>query len=70
MCATPRAIVHGSLRGALQAAKTFTLKVGDKSEVVSVDRLKPHTGTSPVVPAAPPARGRPAAASRVQPATS
>jgi transposase InsO family protein len=30
-------------------AKTFTLKVGDKTEVVSVDRLKPHTGTSPVV---------------------
>ncbi len=51
-------------------AKTFTLKVGDKSEVVSVDRLKPHTGTSLVVPAAPPARGRPAAGSRVQPATS
>jgi hypothetical protein len=51
-------------------AKTFTLKVGDKSEVVSVDRLKPHTGTTPVVPAAPPARGRPAARSRVRPATS
>jgi hypothetical protein len=39
--------------------KTFTVLVGDKSEVVSVDRLKPHTGQGPFQPVAPPRRGRP-----------
>jgi hypothetical protein len=34
-------------------AKTFRLRVGSKEEVVSVDRLKPHAGTSPVIPASP-----------------
>ncbi len=50
-------------------AKTFWLRVGGHEEVVSVDRLKAHTGPSPVVPAPPPSRGRPPAASHVQPAT-
>jgi hypothetical protein len=31
----------------------FRLRVGDREEVVSVDRLKPHTGAEPVQPAAP-----------------
>jgi hypothetical protein len=51
-------------------AKSFTLRVGDKEEVVSVDRLKPHTGPGPLLPAAPPHRGRPPAVPRVQPASS
>jgi hypothetical protein len=42
-------------------AKTFVLRVGARTEVVSVDQLKPHSGTGPVVPASPPARGRPPA---------
>jgi hypothetical protein len=33
--------------------------VGEKREVVSIDRLKPHLGTRPLQPAVPPARGRP-----------
>jgi hypothetical protein len=49
-------------------AKTFRLRVGGREEVISVDRLKAHTGPGPVVPASPPSRGRPPAASRVQPA--
>ncbi len=49
-------------------AKTFVLRVGAGTEVVSVDRLKPHTGTGPVVPVSPPMRGRPRAPSNVQPA--
>jgi transposase InsO family protein len=48
-------------------AKTFTLQMGSRAEVVSVDRLKAHTGPSPISPASPPVRGRPPASSRVQP---
>jgi cleavage and polyadenylation specificity factor subunit 1 len=40
--------------------KFFKLKMGGKEEVVSIDRLKPHLGPSPVDPASPPRRGRPA----------
>ncbi len=70
-CVPPLAPLYmGPYEVLAKHAKTFTLKMGDKSEVVSVDRLKPHTGTSPVAPAAPPVWGRPAAASRVQPTTS
>ena len=42
--------------------KFFKLAVGDKTETVSIDRLKPHLGLSPLVPATPAARGRPARA--------
>ena len=38
--------------------KTFTVPVGEKLEVVSVDRLKPHTGQGPFQLAEPPHRGR------------
>jgi hypothetical protein len=38
--------------------KIFEVQLGDRIESVSVDRLKPHHGEAPVVPAAPPARGR------------
>jgi transposase InsO family protein len=39
--------------------KFFLLKIGDRQEAVSVDRLKPHTGKAGVLPAPPPRRGRP-----------
>jgi hypothetical protein len=39
--------------------KCFKVQIGDTVEVVSVDRLKPHLGTQPLVPAAPVVRGRP-----------
>ena len=42
--------------------KYFRLDVGGRSEAVSVDRLKPHLGASPLQPAQPPKRGRPPAA--------
>ena len=40
-------------------SKFFRLQVGDKIDSVSVDRLKPVFSESPVIPAAPPPRGRP-----------
>jgi transposase InsO family protein len=40
-------------------AKHFRLELGGRQETVSVDRLKPHLGLTPVQPAAPPSRGRP-----------
>jgi hypothetical protein len=40
--------------------KFFRLQVGDREEAVTVDRLKPHLGSSPLLPAVPPRRGRPA----------
>jgi len=42
-----------------RSAKFFTLDVGGRSDAVSVDRLKPHLGLSPLQPARPPKRGRP-----------
>jgi transposase InsO family protein len=41
--------------------KVFTLQVGRQTEVVSVDRLKPHLGRGPVEAAMPVKRGRPPA---------
>ncbi len=44
----------------LQAGpKYFVLEVGDRQEVVTVDRLKPHSGDDPASAAVPPRRGRP-----------
>ena len=37
----------------------FNLQIGDKSDSVSVDRLKPVFSSDPVIPAEPPLRGRP-----------
>ena len=39
--------------------KTFLIRIGNKEDRVSVDRLKPHLGKEPVQPAAPSRRGRP-----------
>ena len=40
-------------------SKFFRLQIGAKIDSVSLDRLKPVFSDSPVIPAAPPARGRP-----------
>ena len=42
--------------------KVFHIEVGGVEQIVTVDRLKPHTGEAAAAPAAPPRRGRPAAA--------
>ncbi len=42
-----------------KGAKTFIIQVGQRQEIVSVDRLKPHTGLDPVSPAEAVSRGRP-----------
>jgi len=49
--------------------KFFRLDIGGRQTALSVDRLKPHTGTA--TPAAPPQRGRPpqAAATSSSPST-
>jgi len=39
--------------------KTFTIRRGQREEVVSVDRLKPHASQVPPTAAEPPRRGRP-----------
>jgi hypothetical protein len=39
--------------------KFFVIKMGGKEATVSIDRLKPHQGGGPVVPADPTRRGRP-----------
>jgi hypothetical protein len=56
-----------------KGAKTFTIQVGQRQEIVSVDRLKPHTSLGPVSPAEAASRGCPPrmpAAPSVQPAPS
>jgi hypothetical protein len=56
-----------------KGAKTFTIQVGQRQEIVSVDRLKPHYGLGPVSPAEAAPRCRPPrmpAAPSVQPAPS
>jgi hypothetical protein len=42
-----------------KGAKTFTIQVGQRQEIVSVDRLKPHTGSGPLTLAEAASRGRP-----------
>jgi transposase InsO family protein len=49
----------GPYRVLERGLKTFTILVGEREEVVTVDRLKPHLGTRPLQPAVPPTRGRP-----------
>lgn len=45
--------------------KFFQVEIGGRSETITVDRLKPHSGHAPVVPAEPPRRGRPPMASAI-----
>jgi transposase InsO family protein len=42
-----------------RTAKVFTLLMGEKQELISVDRLKPHLGRNEPVPGVPRRRGRP-----------
>ena len=49
----------GPYRVLQREPKFFSLDIGGREESVSVDRLKPHLGTSPLQPASPPRRGRP-----------
>jgi transposase InsO family protein len=56
-----------------KGAKTFTIQMSKRQEIVSVDRLKAHTGLGPVSPAEATSRDRPPrmpAAPTVQPAPS
>jgi hypothetical protein len=50
--------------------KFFHVEVGSKTEVITVDRLKPHLGSEPVSPASPPLRGRPPARVEQPPSSS
>ena len=52
-------IYSGPYRVQHAGPKVFVLQVGSHLETVTVDRLKPHTGPLPVVPAVPATRGRP-----------
>ena len=51
-------VYSGPYRILSKRGKVYELEMGDKIEMVTADRLKPHTGTPPVV-AVPPQRGRP-----------
>jgi transposase InsO family protein len=51
----------GPFRVVRPGSKTFVVAVGNRFEVITLDRLKPHLGTLPVLPASPPPRGRPPA---------
>jgi hypothetical protein len=56
-----------------KGVKTFTIQVGQRQEIVSVDWLKPHTGLGPVSPAMAVSCGHPPrmpATPSVQPASS
>jgi hypothetical protein len=50
---------QGPYRVLERSQKFLILEVGGRTEVVSVDRLKPHLGKAPLSPALPPQRGRP-----------
>jgi hypothetical protein len=41
-----------------KGTKTFTIQVGQRQEIIFMDRLKAHTGPSPVSPAEAVSRGR------------
>ena len=59
----------GPYRVISRGPKYFIIDIGGQQQAVTVDRLKPHTGTAASTPAAPPRRGRPPAA-RPPPQTS
>ncbi len=60
---------NGPYKVISRGPKYFNIDIGGQHQAVTVDRLKPHTGTSASTPAAPPRRGRPPAA-RPPPQTS
>ena len=42
-----------------RSSKSFEVDLGSRTDVISVDRLKPHLGTAPLLPASAPRKGRP-----------
>ena len=42
-----------------RSSKSFKVDLGGCTDIISVDRLKPHLGTAPLLPASAPRRGRP-----------
>ena len=71
--AGPYLVVSKGAKTVSKGAKTFSIQVGQRQEIVSVDRLKPHTGSGPLTPAEAASRGRPpkmSAAPSIQPASS
>ena len=52
-------VYSGPYRAQHAGPKVFMLEMGPNLEKVTVDRLKPHTGPLPMVPAVPAKRGRP-----------
>jgi hypothetical protein len=54
-------LYQGPYKVLLRGAKVFQVDISGRGEVISVDRLKPHLGSSPVQPVEPLRRGRPPA---------
>jgi hypothetical protein len=54
-------LYSGPYRVISRGEKTFHVDIGGRDKVISADRLKPHLGQAPVLPASPPKRGRPPA---------
>jgi hypothetical protein len=52
-------LYQGPYRVLERSQKFLSLEVGGCTEVVSVDRLKPHLSKAPLSPAVPSQRGRP-----------
>ena len=52
-------LYQGPYPVASRTPKAFTIDLGGRQEVVSVDRLKPHLGLAPVDPSTAPRRGQP-----------
>jgi hypothetical protein len=52
-------LYQGPFKVIRRTRKFFLLQFGEQTEARSVDRLKPHLGQSPVVPASPKPRGWP-----------
>ncbi len=59
-------LYEGPCRVIRAGQKVFVVDIGGRPQSVTMDRLKPHLGAAPAVPAAPPRRGRPPA-SRTSP---
>jgi hypothetical protein len=49
----------GPFRVVKTTEKYFILDLGGRFDAISVDRLKPHLGSTPPTTASPPPRGRP-----------
>ena len=58
-------LYRGPYRVLKRSEKFFVLQIGEKTNSVSVDRLKPVISSVPVIPGVPPVRGRP----RLKPAS-